>query len=171
MKIEHSFSIRAEDMCISTLLCAFDQTDESSAISAIEEYLFLQPLPVLIAKLSYSRRLERGWQLIESDYADSALTLAKAARVSGTDKNHLNVLLGQAVGFTFHQLLIRYRLLKAIAMMKNKNYSLLEVALNNGFGSLNTFERNFRRLIGATPKQLKEHIGLKSRNKPARKAL
>jgi AraC-like DNA-binding protein len=121
----------------------------------IEKTLFLESLTNLIARLAYIRRLERMWQLIENDYADPELTLEKAAMASGVNKNHLNVLLRQTTTFTFHQLLTRYRLLKAVGMMSAKNYNLLEIALHNGFGSLNTFERNFRCLLGTTPKDFK----------------
>lgn len=127
----------------------------------IEKKLFLEPLTDLTLKLAYIRRLERMWQLIENDYADPTLTLEKAAQASGINKNHLNVLLRQTISFTFHQLLTRYRLLKAIGMMRAKNYNLLEIALHNGFGSLNTFERNFRCLLGTTPKHFKMQNGFR----------
>ena len=123
----------------------------------IERQLFVQPLPDLIARLSFVRRLERTWQLIEKNYTDADLGLERAAKASGVSKNHLNVLLRQRIGFTFYQLLVRYRLSRAITMMECKNYSLLEIALGNGFRSLNTFEKNFRRLTGATPKKFREN--------------
>ena len=129
--------------------------DVSKKGREIEQQLFSQPLFEVVAKLSYFRRLERAYQLIEAEYADPKLNLEQAARVSGANKNHLNTLFRQTTNFTFHQFLIRYRLLKAINMMKAKNYSLLEVALQNGFGSLSTFERNFRRVLGIAPKQFK----------------
>lgn len=122
----------------------------------IEKRIFSQPLSIIIPKLSYSRRLERTWQLIERHYDTSNLSLEKAARTSGLSKNHLNTLFRQATNFTFHQFLIRYRILRAIAMMEMKDYSLLEIALQNGFGSLTTFERNFRRLMAKTPKEISE---------------
>jgi AraC-like DNA-binding protein len=125
------------------------------ALQQIENKLFLQPLADLVAKLSYFRRLERTWKLIEKDYADSGLRLEKAARVSGISKNHLNVIMRRATGFTFYQLLIRYRLLRAITMMRSRSYSLLEIVLETGFGSLNTFEKNFRSVIGLTPKEFR----------------
>jgi AraC-like DNA-binding protein len=123
----------------------------------VESKLFLQPLPDLVAKLSYFRRLERTWKLIEKDYVDSDLDLERAAKASGTSKNHLNVLLRQTTGFTFYQLLIRYRLSRAITMMGSRNYSLLEIVLENGFKSRNSFENNFRRLIGTTPKKFRDN--------------
>lgn len=131
---------------------------ESKTIQEIEEKLFSGPLPDVIAKLNYVRRLERTWQLIERDYADPFLRLEIAAKASGVNKNHLNALFCQTTNLTFYQLLIRYRMLKAITMMNTKNYSLLEIALQNGFGSLTTFERNFRKLIGTTPKEFRRNL-------------
>jgi transcriptional regulator GlxA family with amidase domain len=130
-----------------------------STVQEIQKRLFLQPLPNLVAKLRYSRRLERAWQSIEKDYADPALNLQKVAKTCGISKNHLNVLFRQATGFTVHQLLIRYRLSSAVTLMSTKNYSLLEIALQSGFGSLSAFERNFRKVIGLPPLHLRR-IGI-----------
>ena len=126
------------------------------AIRGLEEELFKEPLRAVIVKLTYRRRLARTWQLIEAEFDSPALTLERAGRESGLNKNHLNVLFRQTTSFTFHQFLVRYRLLRAITIMPRKNYSLLEIALQVGFGSLTTFERNFRKLIGISPKELSE---------------
>ncbi|MEK6410210.1 MAG: AraC family transcriptional regulator, partial [Acidobacteriota bacterium] len=119
--------------------------------------ILMQPLPDLVDKLSFFRRLERTWQLIEKEYVDSDLGLERASRISGVSKNHLNVLLRQTTGFTFYQILIRYRLSRAITMMESKNYSILEIVLENGFKSRNSFEKNFRGLIGTTPKKFRDN--------------
>ena len=126
----------------------------------IEIKLFTQPLNDLVARLTYYRRLEKVWQLIEANYTDSSLNLERAAKECGVNKNHLNQLFHQTSGFTFHQFLIRYRLLNAIAMMKAKNYSFLEIALQTGFGSLNTFERNFHSIFDTTPSEFKHNLDL-----------
>lgn len=130
-------------------------TDELEANWEVEKQLFGQTLSLTIAKLNYFRRLERAWHLIEREYGDPTLSLDRAAKEGGVNKNYFNSLLQQTSNLTFHQLLIRYRLLIAIRMMKTKNYSLLEIALESGFGSLNSFERNFRRLFGVTPRDFK----------------
>ena len=119
--------------------------------SEVEEMLFLRPLSDLVARLSYDRRLERAWQMLEREYADSGLTLVGVATASGANKNHLNVLIRKCTSLTFHQLLIRYRLARALDMMQARNYSILEIALECGFGSITTFERNFRNVMGSTP--------------------
>ena len=129
-----------------------------SRVEGVERQLFLEPLPDLINRLSRVRRLESAWRLIEEHYTDPDLGLERAARKSGASKNHLNVLFRQETGFTFHQLLTRYRVLQAIEMMKIKNCSILDLALDNGFGSLSAFQRSFRRLIGNPPRYFRSKI-------------
>jgi AraC-like DNA-binding protein len=79
--------------------------DESDVTQQVEIRLFLRPLADVTADLCYIRRLERAWQLIKEDYADRGLSLEKAARASGANKNHLNALFRQTTPFTFHQFL------------------------------------------------------------------
>ncbi len=131
---------------------------ELNTFEEIEIVLFKYPLSNLVQRLCYYRRLERVWRLIEKSYSDSKLSLCEAATYSGIDKNHLNTLFHQAIELTFHQFLIRYRLLNSIIMIRDKNYSFLEIALASGFGSLSAFQRNFRSVFGVTPSQLKKSI-------------
>jgi AraC family transcriptional regulator len=128
------------------------------ATEELERKLFGQPLAGLTAKLRSSRRLKRCWQLIESHYEDPNLGLERAAKIAGISKNHLNVRLRLACDLTFHQLVIRYRLLRAIGAMARTNLTVLEIALANGFGSLSSFERQFRAIIGETPQSSRERL-------------
>ncbi|MEK6303698.1 MAG: AraC family transcriptional regulator [Acidobacteriota bacterium] len=127
-------------------------------IKEIEKKLFSRPLADIVANLEQDQRLRRAWQLIERDYADPDLDLQQAARESGASKNHLNLLMRQTTGFTFHQLVIRYRLLRAIATLKDRNHNLLEVALSSGFGSLGGLERNSHTLLGVAPVHLRHLV-------------
>jgi AraC-like DNA-binding protein len=127
----------------------------------IEERLFLRPLADVIATLGYYRELERAWHFMKENYADSEISLNTVAKASGLSKNRLNDLLQRETTFTFKKLLVRYRLLMATKMMSSKNYSLLEVALENGFGSLNNFDRSFRTILGVTPSKFKKQILLR----------
>lgn len=139
---------------------------ESNAESApntreTERRIFGSVLTDLVAKLAFWRRLESVWRAIEDEHrAERGLSLEEAAFRSGIDKNHLNTLLRKATGFTFHQLLVRYRLLRSIHLMRRRDYTLLEVSLRSGFGSLSSFERNFKKILGRTPRKFRrETIG------------
>lgn len=124
-------------------------------ILEIEQELFKQPLASLVVRLSCDGRLERAWRRIERDYGDCDLSLSQVAASSGASRNHLNVLFRQAINLTVHQLLVRYRLAKALEMMNAKNHTILHIALESGFGSINTFERNCRVVLGATPREIR----------------
>jgi AraC-like DNA-binding protein len=122
----------------------------------LEARLFSERLADLGARLTADSRLARVWSLIRTEYADPDLTLAKAARAAGASKNHLNVLLRGSTGFTFHQLLLRYRLLIAADSMKaSAESNSLETPLTAGFGTLRAFEKSFRRFIGCSPQAWK----------------
>lgn len=127
-------------------------------IQEIETKLFSHSLADVVANLKNDQRLRRAWHLIERDYADPDLNLQQAARESGASKNHLNLLLRKTTGFTFHQLLTRYRLLQAVHRLSEENNTVLEVSLSSGFGSLSAFERNLRVIAGPTPTHLKQML-------------
>lgn len=120
----------------------------------IEEKLFRRPLSDLVEKLGIDNRLERLWKVIEADYWRPEIRLDKVARECAASKNQLNLILREATTFTFHQLLTRYRLLRAIQMMQRKTHGVSEVTLAVGFGSISSFERNSQKILGARPKEL-----------------
>ena len=137
-------------------------------IEEIEKKLFSRSLSDVVANLEQDQRLRRVWRLIQRGYADPDLNLKQAARESGASKNHLNLLVRQTTGFSFHQLLTRYRLLQAIGLLRTKNHTILEVSFISGFGSLSAFERNFRTILGLPRCILRQMILLKESGFPPR---
>ena len=131
-------------------------TDGASRLRLeLEASLFGRPLQDLIAALKTDARLAQAWTMIEINYSDPELTLPKAARTAGISRDHLNVLCRQKTSVTFHQLLVGYRLLQAIVLMRDGRDKVLEVALDVGFGSVRTFERNLVKALGTAPKNIK----------------
>ena len=124
----------------------------------LETSLFGAPLAELIQKVSFSRRLGCVWELIVQGYRDSELTLEEAAKHCGISRSHLNALLDERVGLSFHQLLTHYRLWMAIRMMKEKDYTMLEIALENGFDNPSNFSRHLRRVFSVSPRQFRQRI-------------
>lgn len=129
---------------------AEEARDETGA-SELEEKLFGQTLCELERRLSYSGRLSRAFSIIQTDFTNPRLNLAHASRICGAEKSYLNALLHRYSGATFHQLLVRYRVLKGARLLHEKNRTVLETAMSCGFGSVRTFNRNFRRLLGCGP--------------------
>jgi len=82
------------------------------------------------------------------------LTLPEAARICGASANHLNRILKQQTGHTFHQLLLRQRLAHARDLLARGEMNVTEAALDSGFNDSNYFARVFRRVHGYPPSQL-----------------
>lgn len=114
----------------------------------------------------YSRRLERLWAFIEEHYADPDIRLKDAARHSGVSQDHLNLLLHNFAGTTFHCLLSRYRVEKCLELFNEKNYTLTEIYSRCGFISPTTFNRQFKKWVGCMPREYKRLV--KSRRQSLR---
>lgn len=125
-------------------------------IEELEVRLFHLSCAELRDQVEYSQRLSKLLSLLESQCSSYALCLHEAAFKCGAEKNHLNVLLRKATGFTFHQLLTRFRLLRATLMMRSSDSSLLGIAQECGFGSISSLERNFFHIFHETPREYRK---------------
>jgi AraC-like DNA-binding protein/quercetin dioxygenase-like cupin family protein len=82
------------------------------------------------------------------------LTLPEVARTCGASANHLNRILKQQTGHTFHQLLLRQRLARARNLLAQGKVNVTEAALDAGFNDSNYFARIFRKVHGYPPSQM-----------------
>jgi len=82
------------------------------------------------------------------------LALPEVARACGTSANHLNRILKQRTGHTFHQLLLRERLSLARELLAKGEMNVTEAALEAGFNDSNYFARVFRKVHGYRPSRL-----------------
>ena len=82
------------------------------------------------------------------------LTLPEVARTCGASANHLNRILKQQTGHTFHQMLLRERVSKARDLLERGKMNVTEAALDAGFNDSNYFARVFRKIHGYPPSQL-----------------
>ena len=103
------------------------------------------------------RRLERVVERMEADLSTD-LDLKTLAAESGYSRNHFLRMFRAATGYTPHQYLLRLRVKRAQAMMKNKSMRLVDVALACGFSSHAQLSRVFRQLTGATPTEYRRNI-------------
>ncbi len=117
----------------------------------LELRLFGGPWREVHRRLGGDPRLASCLELIESQYSDESLTLGRAARHTGLSRSRLNAGLGKGIGRSFHQLLTRFRLLRAVERMRSRPDTLLEVAEATGFGSLSSFHRHCVRHLGCAP--------------------
>lgn len=87
---------------------------------------------------------------IEAHHA-AELPLGALAAIAGMSPFHFLRLFQRELGLTPHQYLIRTRLRRAVALLRDTRFSVTEVALAVGYGDLSNFVRTFRKQVGCTP--------------------
>jgi methylphosphotriester-DNA--protein-cysteine methyltransferase len=119
----------------------------------LEIEVFGEPRARLAERCGCHPALERCWRLLERHHTDPDLDLATAAVACSVERSYLNRLLRQATGFTFHQLLIRWRLLRVALEVREPERKVIDAAFDAGFRSLRSLQRNFLRVLGVTAHQ------------------
>ena len=103
----------------------------------------------------YRLLTERVLAVIRKEAARAPeLTLPEVARICGASANHLNRILKQQTGQTFHQLLLRERLSRARDLLARGKMNVTEAAFDAGFNDSNYFARVFRKVHGYPPSEL-----------------
>jgi AraC family transcriptional regulator len=90
------------------------------------------------------------------DNLDRDLALQEIATVSGVSANYLTALFKQTTGYSLHQYVIRQRVEKARTLLRRSDLSIGEIAHRVGFYDSSHLNRHFKRLLGITPRTLRE---------------
>ncbi|MCK9920103.1 AraC family transcriptional regulator [Microbacteriaceae bacterium K1510] len=98
-----------------------------------------------------ARRISEAVRRIEADPA-AAHSLAALARGARMSAYHFLRTFRRVAGMTPHQFVLRARLTQAAQRLRRGHERVTSVALEAGFNDLSTFNRRFRRLMGATPR-------------------
>jgi len=128
---------------------------EMKSLHEIEIMLFDEELCQLKERLSYEPRLEIMWNHIEGKHADPELKLLAVARSSGMSEKNLRRLLQSYLQMTFRELLTRYRVYRATAVLLVKHESILNVAQSVGLGQ-SGLERAFARYLHMRPAEFRK---------------
>ncbi len=96
------------------------------------------------------QRLRQVTDFISDNYG-SDLSLAELAGVAGMSTFHFAREFKRTTGTTPHQYLIKFRVERAKALLKESAMPLVEVSSQSGFSHQSHFTRLFRRLTGTTP--------------------
>jgi AraC family transcriptional regulator len=91
------------------------------------------------------RRIERQ--------ADEPLPLAALAREAGMSRFHFLRVFRAVAGMTPHQFVLRTRLHRAALRLRRSDDPVSAIAFEAGFNDLSTFNRRFRRVMGASPRE------------------
>ena len=84
------------------------------------------------------------------------LTLDDVAKATGYNYQYISKLVHKHFGVTFTFLLARYRISYACNLLDKSNYTVSQIALASGFGSIRSFNRVFHQILGMTPAEYRK---------------
>lgn len=96
------------------------------------------------------KRVSEALRCIEAD-ADRAISVEDLASATATSPYHFLRSFRAVAGMTPYQYLLRTRLQRAAVRLRASDEPVSAIAFDAGFGDLSTFNRRFRRIMGATP--------------------
>ena len=93
------------------------------------------------------------------DYIDAGLTeeikLSNLAELLGMSPFHFGRMFKQSTGISPHQYVIQQRLERAKHLLKNSDRAIIDIALDCGFTSHSHLSKQFRKVIGMTPRNFR----------------
>ena len=93
-------------------------------------------------------------RLMEARAAE-ALALDDVAQAVGLSAFHLLRVFQRAIGLTPHQYLMRVRLLRAMALLRDTRRPVIDIAYDAGWADLSNFNRAFRRELRCSPREFR----------------
>ena len=92
------------------------------------------------------------FNFVESNY-DKECTLSAMSNALGYNEAYLSRCFGEATNMSFITYVNHYKIGKACYILRNINKSILECAYESGYNTLRSFNRNFKDIIGLSPKE------------------
>lgn len=112
---------------------------------------------VVDRRRSHSRRLREDiFAHISSTYVDPNLCLQSIATHFRLSPFYVSKFFKEQAGENFHQYLERLRLDAACQLLRDTELPIAEVARKTGYADLSTFRKAFRRVLGASPRDVRQ---------------
>lgn len=92
---------------------------------------------------------------VDRNYSEEC-TLKVIAKQLQYDYAYLSKLFVQMTKMSFTEYLNHYRTSQACYLLKNRQQSISEIALNCGYNNLRSFNRNFKKITNHTPRKFRE---------------
>lgn len=103
------------------------------------------------------RRLRKVLSHIEDNLGED-LSVRDIAAVAGVSASHFKSLFRESLGLPVHQYLIRRRVERAKTLLGEGNLPISQIALETGFAHQSHLARHMRRVLGVSPKALREML-------------
>lgn len=130
--------------------------DESASTSEVKGLLY-SILGEFEKNAKYRKRTQENEELlvkilrfVESEYSTDC-TLGTLSSALGYNYVYLSRYFGDRMGISFTEYVNRYRINEACYLIANSDKTFIDVALEAGFDSLRSFNRNFKAQMGQTP--------------------
>ncbi|MFI6761783.1 helix-turn-helix domain-containing protein [Micromonospora sp. NPDC050417] len=98
-----------------------------------------------------NRRMLRARDAMDRGYAQP-LDVPALARIAHVSQAHFTRTFRATFGETPHRYLQRRRVERAMFLLRDTNRPVTEICFDVGFGSLGTFSRTFRDIVGRSPR-------------------
>ena len=99
--------------------------------------------------------LYRIFEYVENNY-NRDFSLENIASDMGFSYHYISRYFRNSVGITLNTYINMYRISKACYMLNNSNCTVIQCAMECGYSSLRSFNRNFKAHTGTTPMEYKE---------------
>ena len=96
--------------------------------------------------------LRSVFDYVEKNYQKEC-TLQSLCNSLGYNGSYLSRYFGEATKTSFTDYVNRYRVSKACYLLRNTNRTVLECSYECGYGCLRSFNRNFKAILGVSPKE------------------
>ncbi len=102
--------------------------------------------------LTRNRSLLRARDAMDRDYA-APLDVSAVAAIAGVSPAHFTRTFREVFGETPHRYLQRRRVERAMHLLRATDTSVTDICFDVGFGSLGTFSRTFKDIVGSSPSE------------------
>ena len=96
--------------------------------------------------------LYKIFEFVEQNFAKNC-SLAELSAETGYSYSYLSRSFKKTTGISFNSYVNQYRINNACYLLNNTDYSIIRCALESGYNSLRSFNRNFTASLGITPSE------------------
>ncbi len=142
------------------LLKPFHDGDLEQAVAALRERLDARrpslPQPPQVRQGAKSRYVQEAMDYIGAHYAQPEISVGAVAEALGISEGHLSHTFKRETDSTILNYLTRYRVHKAMELLREGKWKVYEVAERVGYQDVTYFSTMFKRLTGVTPSEYQD---------------
>lgn len=114
-------------------------------------------LPKMAREKKFTTLIGQVLSYVEENF-ETNISLEDFSKKVGYDYHYLSNVVNDGLKENFRSYLNRFRVQKALELLKKDNVQIQEVAEAVGYDSLRTFNRNFLKIIGKTPRDYRQEL-------------